>query len=118
MNQQCHMEEIIPLIASIPDNIKECFSEYMRSLIIEGATEICTQKGSLVMPSEAVSFAARRPCDDMVICDQLEKVCSSSKSYMSDISDEIRHLATLAVIWNAGRVHGIREERQKRRHRK
>lgn len=64
---------------------------------------------SLVTPEEAFVLSDYRTIKDVYIVNEIAEACKRT--------DEEKHYRTflLAVIWNAGRVQGIREERQKKK---
>ena len=69
--------------------------------------------GLLISPEEAVTLSRERTISDIRIAEAIEKIHIAE--YSND--DDVRwvYLTLLSTIWNAGRVQGIREERQKRK---
>ena len=66
----------------------------------------------LVTPEEAIKLMNTRTIADMYITEEIEK---SFKNLEREVCDPIwEKFRLFALIWNAGRIQGIREERRKR----
>lgn len=65
---------------------------------------------SLVTPAEAVKLARFRSCKDACLA------LAVTAEYHRTVCAEGNTALLMGVVWNAGRVQGIREERARRKH--
>lgn len=66
-----------------------------------------------IAPNEAVKLSGLRTTDDIYIALELYNNCRNA--FPAESNSWWKWVRTLATIWNAGRIHGVREERAKRR---
>ena len=67
----------------------------------------------LVSAEEAIRLGDHRAIDDMSVAGEIMVEYRKKPSKSNDSQWDM--LSLLAVVWNAGRVQGIREERKKRK---
>lgn len=68
----------------------------------------------LVSPAEAVRLAKLRTIEDIYIALDIAKAVDKSPMVICEPA-EWRYLFSIATVWNAGRIQGIREERARRK---
>lgn len=68
----------------------------------------------LVSPKAAVELSEHRGTDDLYIASE---IYDTARDYFSEEYNSYKYimLSSLAAVWNAGRIQGIKEERLKRR---
>lgn len=67
-----------------------------------------------VTPEEAIKLWSHRTIGDLQIIKPIENLYYKTETNIDPLS---QHMILLGIIWNAGRVQGIREERNKKKHR-
>ena len=66
---------------------------------------------SLVTPEEAIRLSDYRTIKDIEIAKEIESVYQKSRvNFKYELWEQVR---LLGIIWNAGRMQGVREERAK-----